>query len=149
MQACGPRLRRERKLHHLKAMRLSHRRLRAIAHIADTAGIVGRGDVGAIDVPRLFLRGKEQMITAFTAGDVDRLSHFDETFRSEDCQPAVPLRVEPVSDPACDRISLEAEVPGNLLKGDELPRLPIGIEAQFLRHQRCGARSRLPGSLGV
>ena len=47
------------------------------------------------------------------------------------------------------RVCLEAEVAGNLLKSHELSRLPIGIVPQFLRHQRCHARSRLPGSLGI
>ena len=47
------------------------------------------------------------------------------------------------------RVYLEAEVAGNLLKSHELSRLPIGIVPQFLRHQRCHARSRLPGNLGI
>ena len=47
-------------------------------------------------VARLLLRGKEQMVAAVTAGDVNVLPHLDEARRPEDHQPAVPPGVEPV-----------------------------------------------------
>src|SRR5207247_5338163 len=97
----------ELQLHREKRQGLRRRGLGPVQHVVNEPVAVDERRVAAIDVTRLLLIDKEEMVAAGTAADVHLLPKFYIAIRPENRQPAIAEGVE-----RAGREPVDADVPG-------------------------------------